>query len=130
LGKVSQPVELIEPLQDYASRVPPGTPIFNDANLGGFVVYHAPTLKIFMDDRFELYGDAWLREYVDVVTKHPERFPEWSNRYDFDYALLAVEPERVKLEAWLSVSPDWVEVKRCDRGVLFRRKTVAAIAGR
>jgi hypothetical protein len=130
LGKVSQPVELIEPLREYASRVPAGTPIFNDANLGGFVVYHAPTLKIFMDDRFELYGDAWLREYVDIVTAHPERFPEWSNRYGFEYALLGVEPERIRLEAWLSESPDWVEVKRCDRGVLFRRKTVAELAGR
>jgi len=130
LNPVSQPVELIEPLKDYASRVPVGTPIFNDANLGGFVVYHAPQLKIFMDDRFELYGDAWLREYVDVALHNPEKFDAWAETYGFERAIVSVEPERMKLEEYLSNSSNWVEVARCDRGVMFRKKSVAELAGR
>lgn len=130
LNPESQPLELIEPLKDYASRVPAGTPIFNDANLGGFVIYHAPQLKIFMDDRFELYGDAWLREYADAVMEHPEKFDAWAETYGFERAILAVTPERMKLEEYLANSPKWVEVARCDRGVIFRKKTVAELASR
>jgi hypothetical protein len=129
-GKVSQPLELVAPLQEYAARVPAGTPIFNDANLGGFVVYYAPQLKIFMDDRFELYGDAWLREYVDVCQNNPQKFDAWAERYGFERAIIAVEPERIKLEEYLSNSPNWIEVQRCERGVMFRKKTVAELAAK
>ncbi len=121
LDKRAWPVELTEPLQKYAASVPAGTRIFNDANFGGFVLYHAPTLKIFMDDRFELYGDAWIRDYVDVVYTHPERFDDWAKEYGFEVALLAVEPEPTALEKYLSASRTWEEVARCDRGVMFRK---------
>jgi hypothetical protein len=97
--------------------------LFNDANLGGFVLYHTPRQKIFMDDRFELYGDRWLREYVRVVYDEPERFEGWCGEYKFDHALLQVLPgeSRTKLEKALSEDPRWVVVSRCDSAVLFRR---------
>jgi len=41
-----------------------------------------------------------------------------------------VTPERMKLEEYLANSPKWVEVARCDRGVIFRKKTVAELASR
>lgn len=119
------PVELADPLRRYAAANGRHARLFNDANLGGFVLYHEPRLKVFMDDRFELYGDPWLREYVDVVYDHPERFDAWADKFRFDSALLAVLPDdqRVPLEKYLSESPQWVVVCRCDRGVLFRRAT-------
>jgi len=122
LNRYAWPVELTDELQRYAASVPAGTPIYNDANLGGFVLYHAPTLKIFMDDRFELYGDRWIRDYVDVVYEHPERFDEWAKEYGFVMALLVAEPEPTPLELYLLKSQSWVEVARCERGVLFRKR--------
>jgi hypothetical protein len=122
LDKQAWPVELKEPMQRYAASVPPGTRVFNDANLGGFVLYHAPSLKIFMDDRFELYGDRWIRDYVEVVYDHPERFDAWAKEYGFELAILAVEMEPTALEKYLSESNEWKEVARCERGVMFRKK--------
>jgi len=118
-----QPVELTNELRLYAASEPNGTRIFNDANCGGFIVYHAPSLKIFMDDRFELYGDAWLRDYVKIVYSEPERIEEWADRYGFDRAIVQVEPERLPLEKYLSESPRWEVVVRGNRGAMFRRVT-------
>ena len=114
------PVELADAVKQTESA---SGRLFNDANLGGFVLYQTPRQKIFMDDRFELYGDPWMRNYVKVVYDEPERFEEWCGSYKFDHALLQVLPgeNRLPLEKALSEDPRWVVVSRCDCGVLFRR---------
>ena len=123
LDRVQQPVEIAGDLRSYEASVPAGTRIFNDANLGGFVLYHAPGLRIFMDDRFELYGDEWMRHYVRVVYEEPDGIEAWADEYGFDHALVMVLPDgdRLPLERYLSDSPKWVVVARCDRGALFKR---------
>ncbi|MCU0702606.1 MAG: hypothetical protein MUF18_01285 [Fimbriiglobus sp.] len=115
------PVALADDVRAVAAN--PKARLFNDANLGGFVLYVTPGQKIYMDDRFELYGDPWLREYAEVVYEEPQGFEEWCSCYKFDHALLQVFPEeqRSKLEKALSEDPRWVVVSRCDTAVLFRR---------
>src|SRR5207237_8033198 len=108
---------------------PPGTRIVNDAKLGGYLIYHAPSLKIFMDDRCELYGDDWLRAYVDTINLSPEqlgpKFETWADRYRFDRALVMTVPDgqkREPLEEYLLGSPQkWREVARGKRAVMFER---------
>ena len=131
LDRIQQPVEIAGELRTYEASVPAGTRIFNDANLGGFVLYHAPGLKIFMDDRFELYGDDWMRQYVRVVYEEPAGIEAWADDYGFDHALVMVLPDgdRLPLERHLSESPKWVPVARCDRGAIFKRLKVKEIAG-
>jgi hypothetical protein len=116
------PTELADPLREFAAAHPEAR-LFNDANLGGFVLYVTPRQKVFMDDRFELYGDPWMREYVKVVYDEPERFEEWADEYRFDHALVQVLPGegRLPLEKYLSESPRWVVVSRCECGALLRR---------
>jgi hypothetical protein len=115
------PVELADDVKAVAAA---NGKLFNDANLGGFVLYQTPRQKIFMDDRFELYGDPWMREYVKVVYDEPARFEGWADHYQFDHALVQVLPgeQRLPLEKYLSESPRWVVVSRCDTGALLRRK--------
>jgi hypothetical protein len=117
------PVGLAEPLRaELAAN--PNAKLFNDANLGGFAIYHAPGQKVFMDDRFELYGDPWIREYVRVVYSDPPAFDAWTDQEGYDLALVGVQPdpERIPLEKYLSESPRWVVVSRCECGVLLKRK--------
>ncbi len=66
------PVDFIPTIQEYAQSRPKDFPIFNDPNLGGFLIYFAPTLKIYMDDRIELCEDKGLKEYLDIM-KEPEK---------------------------------------------------------
>jgi hypothetical protein len=74
-GKIS-PLELVPIIQEYANTHPNGTRIYNDANLGGFVIYHFPNFKTFMDDRFELFGPDWCRHYVYWTEQEPEKILE------------------------------------------------------
>lgn len=123
------PADLTGEMKAYAASVPAGTPIFNDANLGGYLIYHTPSLKIFMDDRCELYGDEWIRTYSDALGKPPEElgpvFEGWADRYHFDRALVMTDPEgkdRPSLEQYLlHSSQKWREVARGKRAVLFER---------
>ncbi len=112
------PDEMIEPLQEYAKTKPDGYPIFNDANLGGFLIYYTPSLKVFFDDRFELYGDKGFRDYIDMAHDHPERIEEWAEKAPFDRALVDCDSEFGK---YLKQSPRWREVKRCKKAVLYER---------
>lgn len=53
------PLDLLEPLEKNSQ---PGQPIFNDLAYGGFLIYYTE-LRIFLDDRCELYGDEFLGDY-------------------------------------------------------------------
>jgi hypothetical protein len=123
------PVDMNGPIEEYASHVPPGTHIFNDANLGGYLIYHAPSLKIFMDDRCELYGDDWIERYADTLILPPNElgvvFESWAAKYQFDRAILrthAPEKEKPSIERYLLSNPEkWREVARGKRAVMFER---------
>ena len=123
------PVELTPALQGYAASRPAGTRIFNDANLGGFLIYHTPRLKIFMDDRCELYGDDQIRYYSDTLGMPPAelgpRFEEWASRLKFERALIMTDPTgetKPPLEQYLLNSPErWREIGRAKRAAMFER---------
>jgi hypothetical protein len=114
------PTELTDAINNHPST----GAIFNDANLGGYMIYHAPGRSIFMDDRFELYGDDWMRAYADVVYDHPEKFADWTKQYGFELAVVSIYPgeHRLPLEKWLRESPEWKVSKECDAAVLFERR--------
>jgi hypothetical protein len=123
------PVDLNPAVEKYADSVPPGTRIFNDVNLGGYLIYHAPKLKIFGDDRCELYGDEWLKNYVDALALPPEEFGKvfegWQQQYGFERAVIMASPkgkDPTSIEAYLLAHPErWREVARGRRGVMFER---------
>jgi hypothetical protein len=125
------PVDLNDAVMQYAASVPPGTRIFNDANFGGYLIYHAPTLKIFMDDRCELYGDENIQYFADTLGLPPDeagaRFEAWATAGQFDRALIRTNLpdsawEKPSLERYLLAHPEkWREVARGQRAVLFER---------
>jgi hypothetical protein len=65
LDPVICPMPLREPLVEIA-REHPGAPVFNDMAYGGFLIYYTPGLRPFIDDRCELYGDAFLADYFQT----------------------------------------------------------------
>jgi hypothetical protein len=123
------PVDLNKEVAAYASAVPPGTRIFNDANFGGYLIYYAPSLKIFMDDRCELYGDDWMKRYTDTLGLPPDKlgveFEQWQAKYHFDRALIMISPTSPKkpmIEQYLLSHPEkWKEVARGQRAAMFER---------
>jgi hypothetical protein len=123
------PIDLTDELRAYAAAAPPGTRVFNDANLGGYLIYHTPRLKIFMDDRCEQYGDDWIRAYAETLSDPPEKlgptFELWADHYHFDRAVIVTTPpdkDKSPLEQYLTGTPQrWREVARGKRAAVFER---------
>ena len=120
------PADLNDAVHKHLAR--PGVRVFNDANLGGYLIYHAPKAKIFMDDRCELYGDEWIKNYSEAMgdlAKLAPIFEAWDAKWHFEYAMIMTNPppqEKPAIERYLLEHADqWQEVARGQRGVLFRR---------
>jgi hypothetical protein len=113
------PLDLLPELRAYEQSRPKGTPIFNDMFFGGFLIYHTPELRIFVDDRCELYGDDWLEHYAEAVRSHPDEIETWARQYGFDHALVQAH---CPFDNYLATVPErWTEIKRTDTAVLYRR---------
>ncbi|MCZ2343499.1 MAG: hypothetical protein LC104_17150 [Bacteroidales bacterium] len=127
ISKTTVPVDLCDVVQKSICSLGPNRHIYNDANLGGYMLYYHPGELIFMDDRCELYNDDWLQSYYDITVKNPARFEVWADRYNIDFVLVESNPDKpLGLESYLSTAPNWHEVQggRGARAVLFeRRKT-------
>ncbi|OAI41715.1 hypothetical protein AYO40_02380 [Planctomycetaceae bacterium SCGC AG-212-D15] len=78
----SCPLELTERL----GQQPDGTRIFNELNFGGYLICFAPKVRVFSDDRCELYGEEFLLTY-DAAQRDPQRIPSYLAQFDFDLAL-------------------------------------------
>jgi len=126
------PVDMNDEVNKYMESVPPGTHIFNDLDLGGYMIWFAPKLKIYMDDRCELYGDDMLKEYADAIKLPPEKFDVvfegWREKWKFERAIIWSEPKdeakpndgKPMMEVYFLSHPErWREVARGKRAVMF-----------
>ncbi len=141
LDKEWWPLELIPAMKEQAKK--PGVKLFNEDRLAGMVIRYVPELKVFVDDRCELYGEAFLLDYLDAIRDRPadkpkntdpkaptiltpeERekqvywFTTWGQKYGINLAL--VHPKS-KFAAYLRSSPDWTLVQEAKGGCLFVKK--------
>ena len=110
------PVELLPELRQAEREHPEGTRIFNEFLFGGFLIYYTPGLKVFIDDRCELYGDEWLVEYSNAMRLNPGRIDHWQETYGFPYALVA---RGTAFDRYLGQSRRWSVVKRTGTATLY-----------
>ncbi len=110
------PTEILPELQDLEKSRPRGTPIFNDMLFGGFLIYHTPGFRVFIDDRCELYGDEFMLKYVKADLSD---FEAWTKTYRFDLALLSADSNYSK---YFDGAPDWHVVKRSPAAVLYQKR--------
>ncbi|MFO0867023.1 MAG: hypothetical protein U0744_20680 [Gemmataceae bacterium] len=117
----TNPVDLINDLQTYAEGQPEGTPIFNDPNLGGFLIYHTPKLRIHMDDRFELVRDQALLDWVKMRDESPEVIETWAKRYPFERVLIEKGSPEWRLATYLRHSSHWQLLREGNNALWFKR---------
>jgi hypothetical protein len=114
------PVELISTLKEHEPRDGRNR-IFNGYIDGGFLIYHVPGYKVFVDDRCEVFGGAWLRDFV-IAGFHqtPEAIARWEKEYGpFHFALTRLDSG---FEAYFAASPDWDCVQCTETAAFYRRK--------
>jgi hypothetical protein len=113
------PVDLLPELQAYEQDHPQGTPIFNEMLFGGFLIYHTPGLRVYIDDRCELYGDEGLLAYVDALERNPARLDRWAREFGFDLALTGTGSG---FDRYLRQAPGWTLVRQTAAASLYQRK--------
>lgn len=118
------PLELVEDLRAHENDSD-RPKIFNEYTFGGFLIYHAPGYRVFVDDRCELFGDDWLAEFVlagstpDYQTV-AEYLREWQRVYGpFDFALTS---NGSHFDACLRQSPYWEMIRPTETANFYRRR--------
>lgn len=116
LDPETAPLQLAPTLQE----LPAGTRLFNEMNLGGFVIFFAPQVKIFVDDRCELYGELFLLDYV-ATDEQPQRIEAWARVYGFQLALVRRDSP---LDRYLQENAQgWERRQETPTALLYRRKS-------
>jgi hypothetical protein len=90
------------------AQLPPALrtqPVLNEYHLGGVLIFSG--IRPFIDSRADLYRDAFLAEYVDIVNARPERVRAALARWGIAWTFL--EPG-APLVAWFDAQPDWRRV--------------------
>jgi hypothetical protein len=111
------PVELAE----FLNETPPPGNMFNSYNWGGYLMFAAPNVPVYVDGRTDLYNDAFLRQYLEIVFIRDG----WQEALDAQHiGFVAIEGGSV-LASMLQTMPDvWREQLFDDeRSALFVRVT-------
>jgi hypothetical protein len=97
-------------------------PIFAPDSWGGYLIYRLyPQNKVFVDDRHDLYGEKFLRDYLKAIRLTPD-WDVFLNEQKVNWALL---PAESSLANMLERTPQWNVVYRDKAAVLLERKAAS-----
>lgn len=116
------PVEHLPRLKSIEKAVPAGSTIFNDMLFGGFLIYQTPGLRVFIDDRWELYGDEFVLAYLNAGKNE---FILWEQKYRFEYALVK---STSRFNTYLDAADNWHVIEKTEDIILYKRKTTASLS--
>jgi hypothetical protein len=99
-----------------AQRAIPG-PIFCPDPWGGYLVYQLyPQVKVFVDDRHDLYGEEFLKEYLEVIRVRPG----WESMLRERQVAFVLVPTESPLATILRQTKPWIVTYEDGTAVLFR----------
>ncbi len=118
------PTELHDDLKAVEPK--PGEPnrIFCEYIYGGYLIYHTPGFKVFVDDRCEVFGDDWLLEFVKADGDGTaDAMAKWQAQYGtFDFALTSTTDREMGFDWYFRTSGEWEVVRKTDTATLYKRK--------
>jgi hypothetical protein len=108
------PVQATEVISDRAGNIP----IFCPDTWGGYLIYQLyPKAKVVVDDRHDLYGSQFFKDYLKVVQIQPG----WAAVLDDNHVTRILIPARSSLAILLRQTPQWIVVHEDDTAVFFRK---------
>jgi len=104
---------------DYISGHHIREPVFSLDYWGGYLIYRLyPETKVAVDDRHDLYGDQFIRDYLQIVLVQPT----WEKRLDQIGVNWILVPRWSSLANMLRLTPNWVAVHEDGTAALFQRR--------
>jgi hypothetical protein len=108
------PVEAVEFIAKRDIR----GPIFSPDLWGGYLIYRLyPQTKVLVDDRHDLYGDRFFKDYLRVVYVQPR----WDKVLDDKHVDWVLMPTNSSLGTILAQTPQWELIHQDATAVLFHR---------
>ena len=93
-------------------------PVFCPDYWGGYLIFRLyPQTKVVVDDRHDLYGEQFFRQYLKTVQAEPE----WEELLDQKHVTVVLAPDGSALANVLRESSNWTVLFRGPRGIIFRR---------
>ena len=93
-------------------------PIFAPDYWGGYLIYRFfPEPKVFVDDRHDLYGERFLKDYLKVINVQPD-WEKFLNERQVHWVLV---PAGSSLANILKETPSWKVTYEDNTAVLFQK---------
>ena len=108
------PVDAVSYLREH----PPKGRLFNDYAFGGYLIHALPEVPVFVDGRSDLYGGAFLDEYLAISRGGP-RSARRLKRYDIGAVLV---PRHSGLSTVLRGSAEWKLAYEDELATVFERR--------
>jgi hypothetical protein len=97
----------------------PAGPLFNSYNWGGYLIYKLwPAYPVYIDGRTDLYDDAFIRRYLNVVSGGEG----WRQTLDEDGINLVLIESGSTLAKFLKSDPAWDILYQDGMAIVFVRK--------
>lgn len=101
----------------YLQTNAPRCRLFNDYTWGGYLIWKAPGIPVFIDGRADIYEhNGTLKEYADAA--QIRRPLEVLDQYKIDHVLM---PNEAPIVYVLDHSAEWKRVYKDDRAAIFAR---------
>jgi hypothetical protein len=109
------PVEAAEVIAQRDIR----EPIFCPDLWGGYLIYRLyPQTKVLVDDRHDLYGDQFFKDYLKVILVQPD----WEKVLDEKHVDWVLAEKNSSLGTILGLTPGWKLIHEDGTAVLFHRE--------
>ena len=108
------PVQAVEVIAQRGIK----EPIFAPDYWGGYLIYRFfPEPKVFVDDRHDLYGQRFLKDYLKVINVQPD-WEKFLNERQVHWVLV---PAGSSLANILKETPSWKVTYEDNTAVLFQK---------
>jgi hypothetical protein len=109
------PVRAAQVIEDRGIR----EPLFCPDLWGGYLIYRLyPQTKVLVDDRHDLYGDEFFRDYLRIIFVQPD----WSKLLDEKHVNWILVEQNSSLATILKQTQPWSVIYQDTTAVLFERR--------
>jgi len=98
-------------------------PVLNSYDFGGYLIFEG--VKPYIDGRADMYGDAFVRAYFEMMAPDAERLRRDLVQRDIAWTLLAPSEKAVRV---LDAMPDWSRAYADEFAVIHIRRPQPAIS--
>jgi hypothetical protein len=117
-GNIFLPDKMPVQAVDWLEQNPQDGKMFNQFVWGGYILYRMwPDEVVFIDGQTDFYGEALMREYIEVITL-TDGWEKILERHDVSWMLI---PRNEMLAQYLYTVDDWTVIYEDDTSVIFRR---------